>query len=206
MAEKFDLKKRYPELYNTGAKARKPHIVEVPPLSYLMIDGTRNPNTSEWFQAAVEALYGVSYGVKFASKAQGRDFGVMPLEGLWWSDPPEAFDPGDKDSWLWTIMIMQPEWVTPAMVAEASESAVTKGKLSADVAEKLRLERVEEGTSVQVLHVGPYSEEGPIIAAMHEFAASTGHTLRGTHHELYLSDARRVAPEKLKTMLRHPVD
>jgi hypothetical protein len=203
---KIDLRKEHKSLYNTGVKALQPHMVHAPPIQYLMVDGQGDPNTSEQFQQAVSALYPVAYGVKFACKEQGRDFGVMPLEGLWWSDPPEAFASTAKADWFWTVMIMQPGFVTQAMVGDALNQAVEKGKIEAGVAAGLRLETLEEADAGQILHIGPYADEAPTIKTMHEFIETAGFRLRGKHHEIYMSDPRRVAPEKMKTIIRHPVE
>lgn len=203
---KIDLKKDLKALYNTGAKARTPHLVEVPALQYVMVDGRGDPNTSEDFQKAVGALYPVAYSVKFVAKDKGNDYGVMPLEGLWWSDPPEAFAETPKADWFWTVMILQPDFVTRAMIDHALAAAVEKGKVDPETAKKVRLETLEEGTSGQVLHIGPYADEPPTITTLHEFVESEGFRLRGKHHEIYMSDPRRVAPEKMKTIIRHPVE
>jgi hypothetical protein len=203
---KTDLRRQISELYPTGATARKPHLVRAPAMQFLMIDGSGDPNTSEEFQRATGALYAASYGLKFASKEEGRDYGVMPLEGLWWSDPPEDFSLEDKAGWLWTLMIVQPEWITRAMLDVAISAAVDKGKIGDEEARALRLETLEEGQSAQVLHIGPYQAEAPTIAGLHEFVNASGYRLRGKHHEVYLSDPRRTAPEKMKTVLRHPVE
>ena len=144
--------------------------------------------------------------MKFASRAVGRDYTVMALEGLWWTDPPEAFSMAARGEWHWTAMILQPEWITRSMLDDAIGAAVEKGKVDSATAAKARLETLDEGLSVQVLHVGPYETEPPKIAAMHEYAREQGYKLRGKHHEIYLGDPRRVAPEKLKTILRHPVE
>ena len=171
-----------------------------------MVDGAGDPNTSEEFQTATGALYAVAYTVKFLAKDSGSDFGVMPLEGLWWTDPPEAFTMHDKSMWSWTLMILQPELVSTAMVDCALASALDKGKINSETAAKVRLETLREGISAQVLHIGPYADEAPTIASLHEFVQTSGYRLRGKHHEIYLSDPRRIAPEKMKTILRHPVE
>ena len=152
---------------------------------------------------AVQWLYGVSYALKFASKAMGRDYGVLPLEGLWWADDLDDFVAANKARWKWTMMIAQPDWITPEMFSAALDK--TKAKLGAAPA-TLRLERLAEGLSVQIMHLGPYSAEGPTIARLHrEYLPAHGLTENGHHHEIYLSDPRRVAPEKLKTVIRQPV-
>ena len=202
---KTDLKKALGELFATGKKTLTPRFVEVPPLRYLMVDGTGDPG-SELFAEAMGALYPAAYGVKFAAKDAGADFGMMPLEGLWWTDPPEAFSMDAKGEWLWTVMILQPDWVTPGMVDEAMTSAVEKGKITEQVASRVRLGTLEEGLSVQVTHIGPYETEPPTIAAMHAFVEEQGYRLRDKHHEIYMGDPRRSAPEKLKTIIRHPIE
>jgi len=203
---KIDLKKQFKELYNVGARAKEPHLVEVPPLQYVMIDGTGDPNTSEEYKKAIGTLYAVAYTVKFLAKDSGSDFGVMPLEGLWWTDPPEAFSQDDKSNWMWTAMILQPELVSRTMVDCGLASALDKGKIDSDAAAKMRFETLREGTAAQVLHIGPYADEGPTIAGLHAFVAASGYRLRGKHREIYMSDPRRVAPEKMKTIIRHPVE
>jgi hypothetical protein len=175
-------------------------------MQYLMIDGKGNPNTSPSYQAAVEALYSVSYKIKFASKRElERDYVVQPLEGLWWADDMSAFGvQSDKDSWKWTMMVMQPDWITEEMVA-ASIAAVSrsKGLLNFDL---LRLEALHEGVSLQIMHIGSYDDEAPTLHRLHhEVMPARGYVSNGKHHEIYLSDARKVPPEKLRTILRQPV-
>ncbi len=200
---KIDYKKELKHLYQPSAK--KFQVVDVPPMSFLMIDGHGDPNTAQEYQDAVEALYGVAYKLKFMSKKEsGKDYIVPPLEGLWWAEDMETFTTQrDKSAWDWTMMIMQPESITPAMVAEAVKQ-VEKAK-GLPALSKLRLETYHEGLTVQVMHIGSYDQEGPTIASMHAFAAENGYELAGKHHEIYLSDPRRVAPEKLKTVLRQPI-
>ncbi|MEQ9449556.1 MAG: GyrI-like domain-containing protein [Rhodospirillaceae bacterium] len=198
---KTDLKKTYKALF---APKAEPQIVTVPPLPYLMIDGKGAPE-SPAFSEAIAVLYPVAYAIKFHCKtARGFDFVVPPLEALWWADDWGAFVAGDRAVWQWTAMIMQPEQVTVADLAVALAALDKKKKKHRDH-DRLRLATREEGTAVQVLHTGAYSAEGPVIAAMHAFAAAAGFTLSGNHHEVYLSDARRTAPEKLKTVLRQPL-
>ena len=200
--EKIDHKKIFKEFYKPG---RKPVIVDVPPMQYLMIDGKGYPGTSIEYTQAMEALYPVSYTLKFAlKKARIIDYTVMPLEGLWWAKDMEAFVLDTrKDEWLWTSMIMQPPEVTQEYYKEAIE--VVQKKNDPVALQKMRLENYEEGVSVQVMHIGPFSEEGPVIEAMHQYAFDQGYELRGKHHEIYLSDPRRTAQEKLQTVIRQPV-
>jgi hypothetical protein len=205
MSEKLDLKKELKNLYKPSAK--KPSIVEIPEMNFLMIDGAGNPNTNPDYQAAVEALYGVSYTLKFASKKElGKDYVVMPLEGLWWGTPmgKHEFTEEDKDKFIWTMMIVQPDFVTTELVEKAIEEVERKKGLQN--LDKLRFEAFAEGLSVQIMYFGPYNDEGPTITSMHQFAFDQGYKLRGKHHEIYLSDPRRTAPEKLKTVLRHPIE
>ncbi|WP_147535927.1 GyrI-like domain-containing protein [Bacillus marasmi] len=197
---KIDYKKELRNLYNPPKKIG---LIDVPTMNYLMIDGKGNPNTSEDFQAAIEALYSVSYNLKFTSKNAGLDYVVMPLEALWYMDNYEDFLKGQKDDWQWTAMIMQPEPITKEMVEEAIET-IRKKKNPAAL-DKLRFEAYDEGRSVQVLYVGPFDDEHPTIMKMHEFAAENGYVPSGKHHEIYLSDFRKVDPSKLKTVIRQPV-
>ena len=201
-ATKIDFKRELRELYAPG---RRPVVVEVPEMAFVMIDGHGDPNTADSYRQAIEALYAVSYAVKFAVKRGPAeiDFGVMPLEGLWWSEDPTVFSTGDKSAWSWTAMIMQPEPVTAEIVEEGRHQAAAKKSLPA--LEKLRYERFAEGPAAQVMYVGPYKDEGPTIAALHAFIAEQGGTLSGKHHEIYLGDPRRAAPEKLKTVIRQPL-
>lgn len=179
-------------------------IVEIPALSFAMIDGEGDPNTAPAYASAVSWLFTLSYALKFASKAAGRDYGVAPLEGLWWSGDFEDFVARRKDRWSWTMMIMQPEWITPAQFAAARDKAAAK--IGEPSPSSLRLERFAEGLSVQTMHIGPYDDEGPVIARLHqEFLPANGLAENGHHHEIYIGDPRRSAPEKLKTVLRQPV-
>jgi hypothetical protein len=202
MPEKLDLKKMYKHLYQPPKRFE---LVDVPPLRFLMLDGRGDPNTSPEFAAALQALYSLSYTLKFAiKKAEGLDYPVMALEGLWWAEDMETFLSGDKSNWLWTLMIMQPEAVTPAWFEEARRQAAKK--VPAGLLAQVRLETYHEGLSAQILYTGSYSAEGPTIAAMHDFLAAQGLQRRGKHHEIYLSDFRRTAPEKLLTVLRQPAE
>ncbi|MEJ2737691.1 MAG: GyrI-like domain-containing protein [Anaerolineae bacterium] len=201
---KVDFKKEWKHLYRPSAKAFT--VVEVPPMQYLMADGHGDPNTAQAYQEAVEALYAVAYKLKFMSKRQlGQDYVVPPLEGLWWAEDMDAFTVDrDKSAWDWTMMIMQPAWITPEMFAEALRQVEAAKGLPA--LPLLRLETYHEGPSVQILHLGSYEDEGPVLQRMHaEFIPQSGYERAGKHHEIYLSDPRRVAPEKLRTVLRQPV-
>ena len=200
---KVDFKKELKHFYQPSAKTFQ--VVDVPPMNFLMIDGHGDPNTAQEYQDALEALYGVAYKLKFMSKkGEGVDYIVPPLEGLWWAGDMETFTTQpDKSAWDWTMMIMQPEWITPAMVDQAVKQ-VEKAK-GLPALSKVRLEAYHEGLAVQILHVGPYDAEGPTIAGMHAFAVQNGYELAGKHHEIYLSDPRRVAQERLKTVLRQPI-
>lgn len=201
--KKLDLKKQWKQFY--GPKAGVVTAVEVPPLAYLMVDGEGDPNTSKAFQEAIEALYSLSYTLKFSLKKSPRaiDYGVMPLEGLWWADDPRVFHGADKSKWKWTVMIMQPDVIGHAEIDAAFEQ-VRKKKNPAAL-DRVRFETITEGPSAQVLYTGPFSDEGPTILRMHEFIHASGKEIRGKHHEIYLSDLRRTAPEKLKTILRQPM-
>ena len=206
--EKLDLRKQYRNLYQPTAKAVE--LVDVPPLQFAMIDGRieagRTPGSSPAFQEAMEALYGISYALKFASKLRQvdpLDYTVMGLEALWWVEGSE-FDITRPDNWAWTAMILQPDFISPAMFQAALEGL--RKKKPALALEKLRLETFHEGLSMQVMHIGPYSEEPATVARMEAFARENGYRLSGAHHEIYLGDPRRASPVKLKTVLRHPVE
>jgi hypothetical protein len=202
----WDLVKQLRPLYAPSAK--HPSIVEVPGLAFLMVDGRGDPSTSEAYQQALEALYGVAYTLKFARKKDDpeSDFKVAPLEGQWWADasaPTMGELQADRDSWNWTMMIAVPDEVTAAEVAAAVAAAARRRSLPA--AGRLRLERFEEGLAAQIMYIGPYADEAPTIERLHAFAAEQGYELRGRHHEIYLSDPRRTAAERLKSVIRHPV-
>lgn len=199
--DKLDLKKVRKELFTAPLDRFVP--VDVPRASYLMVDGHGDPNTAPAYKHAVESLYATAYTIKFACKADGQDFVVMPLEGLWSARDPESFTARRKGEWDWTMMIMVPDYVDETRSQSAKSMAQTKlGALS----ESLRLESLEEGLSLQALHVGSYDDEGPLLARLHgEVMPSAGYEFAGPHHEIYLSDPRRVPPEKLKTILRQPV-
>jgi hypothetical protein len=205
--DKLDLRKELKHLYSPSAK--KVEIVDVPKLKFVMIDGRIGPGeapaTSAAFQEAMGALYGAAYTLKFISKLREKDpidYTVMALEGLWWGDSG-GFDFGRKEPWNWTVMVVQPDHVTKAMFEEAL--AQLRRKRDSPSISRLRLESFREGLSMQVMHVGPYSEEARTIERMTVFAKESGLTHRGKHHEIYMGDPRRAKPEKLKTILRQPV-
>ncbi len=202
--KKIDYKKELKNFYNASAK--KVEAVEVPRMNFLMIDGKGDPNSSPAFQEAVEALFSLAYTLKFMIK-KGKeevDYGVMPLEGLWWMDDMSQFSIENKDDWKWTLMIMQPEFVTTHLVQEASEQVKKKKDLTA--LPKLRYEALSEGKAAQIMHIGPFSEEGPTIQKIHAFIEEMKFKLSGKHHEIYLSDIRKAAPEKWKTIIRQPIE
>lgn len=199
---KRDIKRELRAFYH--ASARQIAEVDVPAFWYLMIDGEGDPNTSPAYAQAVEALFSVSYTAKFALKksALGIDYTVMPLEGLWWADDWAVFSADDRARWKWTMMIMQPDFVPAELIHEAI-ARVGKTKNLPALA-KLRLERFTEGPSAQILHVGPFTEEGPTIAKLHAHIDAKA-ARAGKHHEIYLSDVRRAAPSKWKTIIRQPM-
>lgn len=197
---KIDYKREQNDLY--AASAKTPALVSVPAFNFLMIDGRGDPNTAPEYQAAVEALFAAAYTLKFKVKrAAGVDYGVLPLEGLWWVADLRDLD--DRAKWQWTMMIRQPAPITAALVKAALKEVAAKKDLPA--LSHLRFEKYAEGRAAQVLHRGPYSAEKPTIDRLHAFIRAGGYELRGRHHEIYLSDARRTAPAKLKTIIRQPV-
>ena len=199
---KVDYKKELKHLYKPSAL--KIEFKDIPEMNFLMIDGTGDPNTSLDYKEAIEALFTLSYTLKFMIKKGelGIDYGVMPLEGLWWVDDMSKFDQNKKEDWKWTAMIMQPEVVTNELVASATVEV--RKKKNPKALSKIRFEAFTEGKAAQTLHIGPFSEEGPIIKKVHDCIINDGHKLSGKHHEIYLSDIRRAAPEKWKTIVRQP--
>jgi hypothetical protein len=200
---KIDFKKSL-ECYQ--AESHKFHIVDMPKLQYIMIDGHGDPNSSKEFQDAIESLYPVAYKLKFASKQDlGKDYVVMPLEGLWWAEDMATFTSArDKSKWDFTLMIMQPEWITKDMFDAAIKKVAEKDP-SKDLS-KVRLEILDEGKCVQTLHIGSFDDEAAILRQMHdEFMPQRSLTRTKKHHEIYFSDFRKVAPSKLRTILRQPV-
>ena len=200
--EKIDYKKELKNLYKPSAK--EVVQVDVLTMNYLMIDGEGDPNSSKQFTDAVEALFAVSYAVKFMIKKGSMeiDYGVMPLEGLWWADDMSRFSVEDKSDWKWTLMIMQPEFVIQEMIDEAIVNV--REKKNPTAISGLRFESLAEGKCAQILHVGPFSEEGPTVEKVHNFIETRG-IRTGKHHEIYLSDIRRADPAKWKTIIRQPM-
>lgn len=201
--ERFDPRKTMRELYNPPAGEIS--VVEVPAMNFVMVDGTGNPSTAREFQEATEAVFSLSYTVKFMLKKRGggMDYAVSPLEGLWWAENMAEFSVGAKDLWLWTLMIMQPDFVTEDDVRQAV-TELTRRK-NPPALPRVRFERFPEGLSAQILHVGPFSTEDQPVGRLHSFIAESGRQLSGKHHEIYLSDFWKTAPEKLRTVIRQPM-
>ncbi len=198
---KIDLKKELKYLYQPSAK--EVALVEVPGMNFLMIDGEGDPNTSRSYQAAVEALFSVAYAIKFKVRnTLAIDYGVLPLEGLWWADDMATFSVDDKSGWKWTMMIMQPEFVSTALICDTIVEV--KKKKSLPALAQLRFEPFAEGKCAQILHIGPFSAEGPTVARVHAFIDTVGKR-SGKHHEIYLSDIRKADPSKWKTIIRQPL-
>jgi len=201
MTDKIDFKK----LLGCYQAGREFAVVEVPEMQYLMIDGSGDPNAGGPFAEAVTALFSIGYPLKFASKRElGRDYTVMPLEGLWSAADMASFTTAlDKSTWDWTLLMMVPDWITPGLFAEAAASARDK---AGEVVERVRLERLTEGRCVQILHLGPFDAEAETLHRLHtEYLPAHGLTPSGRHHEVYLSDFTRTAPDRLRTILRQPV-
>jgi len=199
---KVDMKKELKQLYHASAK--NVVAVDVPALNYLMVDGKGDPNSAPEYAQAVEALFSVAYTAKFMVKKgpQAIDYAVMPLEGLWWADDLSVFVANDRAHWQWTMMIMQPSFVSNEVIAAAIDQVRTKKALPG--IDRLRVQVFTEGLCAQVLHVGPFTEEGPTIERLHAFIdARAGRA--GKHHEIYLTDIRRADPQKWKTIIRHPM-
>jgi hypothetical protein len=201
---KYDFKKEKKNLYYPSEK--KVSIVDVPRMNFLMVDGIGDPNTSMEYQNAMEALFPISFKTKFLSKKENnQDYVVMPLEGLWWADNMEEFSIEDKESWKWTAMIMQPELVTEEMIKKAMEDV--ESKKSPVSLSKVRFEKFSERLSAQIMHIGPYgTAEVPTVAKLHDFIEKSGYKIRDKHHEIYISDVRRTKPERLKTVIRQPIE
>lgn len=195
-----DYKQVWKQLY---APPAAPALVDAPPMRCLMVDGEGDPNRAPAYAAAVEALFSVAYGLKFALRRVGaEDYVVMPLEGLWWADDMDDFLSGRRERWRWTMLIAQPVAVPEGLLALVADEVARK---KAPAARDVRLELLSEGLCAQVMHRGPYADEAPVIAALHAFTTGQGLALAGRQHEIYLSDPRRTAPEKMRTVLRQPV-
>ncbi|KTR86219.1 GyrI-like domain-containing protein [Leucobacter chromiiresistens] len=203
MSDKVDFTKT---LDSYRAAHHRFRVVDVPDMQYLMVNGHGDPNTSPAYADALSALYPVAYALKFFSKRElGRDYVVPPLEGLWWAESADAFTVSrDKSKWDWTMMIMVPEWIEHSAFLQARDRVAAKqGPVRL---EDVRLDALAEGCCVQTLHVGSFDDEGAVLEAMHhEFIPENGYRMNGTHHEIYLTDFRKAAPEKLRTILRQPV-
>lgn len=205
---KIDLKKQEKELYSPST--REVSFIDVQEMKYLMIDGEGDPSTSTEYHDAMEALFPVSYKVKFISKKdKSQDYVVMPMEGLWWVDNMEDFTIKDKSGWKWTSMVRQPDFISKRMVESAIKEM--EEKKNPPALSKIRFEKFREGLSAQIMYVGPYSEEGPTVEMLHNFIHEKGYVFDGNkpgqrHHEIYISDVRRTRPEKLKTVIRQPIN
>jgi len=200
--EIFDIKKACRELYSANSKF---HSVNVPEMNFLMADGKGNPNTASDYAAIVETLYIYSYAIRALAKEElGRVHVVAPLEGLWSAEDFSVFRKGEEDSWEWTMMIVQPEWISEEMFIRAK--ALADKKKAPRAGSRVRFEAFEEGECIQYLHIGSYDSEAPAIAELHDvFLPSKGLQLRGRHHEIYLSDARKTDADRLRTIIRQPV-
>jgi hypothetical protein len=197
--QKLDLFRAHKDEYVTP---KKPQLVQTKPARYLTILGSGEPG-GETFQAAVGALYGTAYTLKFSMKAAGKDYKVAPLEGLWWGGEGESGLPETPSDWKWKLIIRTPDFVQPSDLEQAVDAMLAKGK--DPLARQVQLETIDEGLVVQMLHVGSYASEPQSITAMQQFAAEQGYSFHGRHHEIYLSDPNRVPPERLRTILRFPV-
>jgi hypothetical protein len=205
MKGKIDFKKEYKFLFSASAKEAQK--VEVPAFKYLMIDGAGDPNKAPEFSEKIQALYGLAYTMKFMLKQAGAaavEYVVPPLSGLWCAEDISAFPAGRKEEWRWTLMILQPDAVTPELLEKAKAKVAAKKKAPPS-AGQVRLDVLQEGPAVQIMHIGSYSTEGPTITRLHDFMKENGYTFNGRHHEIYLGDPRRCLPEKLRTIIRQPV-
>ncbi|MCJ8323573.1 MAG: GyrI-like domain-containing protein [Rhizobiales bacterium] len=205
---KIDFKKTLKAFYNPKPKIYE--IITIPPMNFIMIDGIGKPGSSPAYLDSLAALYPIAYKTKFLAKAKDQDYVVPPLQALWWADDMSDFVSGNMDNWRWTLMLMQPDWVDAEMIAEAR--AIAAKKQLPKLLNNVRFETYDEGVVAQYLHIGSYPDEAPILKYMHEkFIPEQGYKMPdlaakiSKHHEIYLSDPRRVAPQKLKTILRQPV-
>lgn len=205
--DKIDYRKEYHEFY--APPRDHAEEITVPPLNFAMIDGVgaaEGPAKSPEFQDAIAALYGITYTLKIGRKKAGiePDYTIGPLEGLWWMDDGSEFDMNRPDKWRWTLMIFQPEFIGQKEFQQAVEQLMARKPSPA--LNKLRLERFDEGKVVQIMHIGPYATEEQTIKKLEDYVTERGYTFRGEHHEIYFGDPRRTKPEKLKTVLRHPIE
>jgi len=205
MPAKIDFKRKLKEFYQPN----KNEVVniEVPEMQFLMIDGIGSPGDSQEYMDALAVLYPVAFKTKFLSKSKGKDYVVPPLEGLWWADNMADFTEGKRDKWKWTMMIMQPDWITQDMINEAIVITKEKKPELSNLLPKLRLEKYKEGKVAQIMHIGPYSEEGATVQKVHDFIMKEGGSFNGhdnKHHEIYLSDPRKANPATMKTVIRQP--
>lgn len=200
--KKIDLKKALKHLYHPSSK--KVEIVDVPEMNFLMIDGIGDPNIASEFKEAVEALFGLSYTIKFLVKKSSLaiDYSVMPLEALWWVDDMSRFSIDAKSDWNWTLMIMQPDFVPSDFITKGVEEF--RRKKNPPALTKIRCEFFAEGKAAQIMHIGPFSAEGPTVEKIHSFIKETGSERQGKHHEIYLSDIRKGDPAQWKTVIRQP--
>ena len=205
MPSKIDFKRTMKEFYQPSSK--EVVQVDIPEMQFLMIDGMGSPGDSKEYIDVLAVLYPVAFKTKFLSKAKGKDYVVPPLEGLWWADKMDDFTEGNRDKWKWTMMIMQPDWVTLDMINEAILITREKKPELSELLPKLRLEKYKEGQAAQIMHVGPYSEEGLTVQKVHNFIQKEGGKfdgLKSKHHEIYLSDPRKANPATMKTVIRQP--
>ncbi len=205
MPVKIDFKKTLKGLYQPNSK--EVVVVDVPEMQFIMIDGVGSPGDSQEYQDALAVLYPVAFKTKFLSKAKGKDYVVPPLEGLWWADDMKDFTEENRDKWKWTMMIMQPDWITQEMIKEAITITSDKKPELSELLPKLRLEKYTEGKTAQIMHIGPYSEEGPTVQKVHKFIQKKAGKFDGhsnKHHEIYLSDPRKANPATMKTVIKQP--
>ena len=205
MPAKIDFKKKFKELYQPSAK--EVVVIEVPEMQFLMIDGMGSPGDSQEYSDAMAALFPVAFKTKFLSKAKGKDYVVPPSEGLWWADDMNDYTGGNRDKWKWTMMIMLPDWITKELVKESINITLQKKPEISKTVKKLRVEKYDEGNSAQIMHIGPFSEEGPTVEKVHKFIEDQNGKFDGfkqKHHEIYLSDPRKAKPENMKTVIRQP--
>lgn len=202
--KKLDYKKEFPDLYKPSLKT--PTIIKIPEMTFFMVDGTGDPNTADEYKDAVQILYNISYALKMKvikKETPSKDYVVPPLEGLWYIPNMEEWSMEEKDKWQWTMMIRIPDFIKESQIKKAMK--ILKETKNPKSFSKLRFEQYDEGTCVQIMYVGPYDEEPPTIKKIHRFAEKNGYDLNGHHHEIYLSDPRRIEPERLKTILRQPI-